>query len=46
VTPGATNEPAELDLGGVVGPVLLKRLVPLALGLLALALLLRRLRHR
>jgi carbon monoxide dehydrogenase subunit G len=46
VSPGATNEPAELDLGGVVGPVLLKRLVPLALGLLALALLLRRLRHR
>lgn len=46
VPQGATSEPAELDLGGVVGPVLLKRLVPVGLGLLVLALLLRRLRRR
>jgi uncharacterized protein len=39
-------EPVELDLGGVVGPVLLKRLAPVAAGLLALVLLVRRLRRR
>ena len=39
-------EPVELDLGGVVGPVLLKRLAPVAAGLVALLLLVRRLRRR
>jgi uncharacterized protein len=39
-------EPAELDLGGVVGPVLLKRLAPVGAALLAVLLLVRRLRRR
>jgi carbon monoxide dehydrogenase subunit G len=39
-------EPVELDLGGVVGPVLLKRLAPVGAGLVALLLLVRRLRRR
>jgi hypothetical protein len=39
-------EPAELALGGVVGPVLLKRLAPVGAGLVALLLLVRRLRRR
>ena len=39
-------EPVELDLGGVVGPVLLKRLAPVGAALLAVLLLVRRLRRR
>jgi carbon monoxide dehydrogenase subunit G len=39
------SEPVELDLGGVVGPVLLKRLAPVGAALLALVLLVRRLRR-
>jgi carbon monoxide dehydrogenase subunit G len=39
-------EPVELDLGGVMGPVLLKRFAPVAVGALALGLLLRWLRRR
>jgi uncharacterized protein len=39
-------EPAELDLGGVVGPVLLRRLAPVGAALLAVLLLVRRLRRR
>jgi hypothetical protein len=35
----------ELDLGGVVGPVLLKRLAPVAIGVVVLVLLIRRLRR-
>jgi carbon monoxide dehydrogenase subunit G len=42
----SSPEPVELDLGGVVGPVLLKRLAPVAAALLALGLLVRWLRHR
>jgi carbon monoxide dehydrogenase subunit G len=38
-------EPVELDLGGVVGPVLLKRLAPVAIGVVVLVLLIRRLRR-
>jgi hypothetical protein len=36
----------ELNLGGVVGPVLLKRLAPVGVGLVALLLLVRWLRRR
>jgi uncharacterized protein len=42
----SSPEPVELDLGGVVGPVLLKRLAPVAVALVALVLLVRRLRRR
>jgi hypothetical protein len=42
----SSAEPVELDLGGVVGPVLLKRLAPVGAGLVALLLLVRRLRRR
>ncbi|HET8614967.1 MAG TPA: SRPBCC domain-containing protein [Actinomycetales bacterium] len=45
-TRAAASEPAELDLGGVVGPVLLKRLLPVAVGAVALGLLVRWLRRR
>jgi uncharacterized protein len=44
-TAPSSPEPVELDLGGVVGPVLLKRLAPVGLALLALLLLVRRLRR-
>jgi carbon monoxide dehydrogenase subunit G len=44
-TAGAAPEPVELDLGGVVGPVLLKRLAPVAIGLVALVWVIRRLRR-
>jgi carbon monoxide dehydrogenase subunit G len=45
-TRAAASEPDELDLGGVVGPVLLKRLVPVAVGALVLGVLVRWLRRR
>jgi carbon monoxide dehydrogenase subunit G len=46
-TPAApAPEPVELDLGGVVGPVLLKRLAPVGLGLVVLLLVVRWLRGR
>jgi uncharacterized protein len=41
----SSPEPVELDLGGVVGPVLLKRLAPVAAAVVALVLLVRRLRR-
>jgi carbon monoxide dehydrogenase subunit G len=47
-SPGSASssaEPVELDLGGVVGPVLLKRLAPVAIGVVVLVLLIRRLRR-
>jgi carbon monoxide dehydrogenase subunit G len=44
--PSPAAEPVELDLGGVVGPVLLKRLAPVGAALIALLLLVRRLRRR
>ncbi len=40
------HEPTELDLGGVVGPALLKRLAPVVVGVVLLVLLVRRLRRR
>jgi uncharacterized protein len=46
VTGAPAPEPVELDLGGVVGPVLLKRLAPVGAALLAVLLLVRRLRRR
>jgi carbon monoxide dehydrogenase subunit G len=42
----SSPEPVALDLGGVVGPVLLKRLAPIAVAVVALLLLVRRLRRR
>jgi uncharacterized protein len=46
VTGAPAPEPVELDLGGVVGPVLLKRLAPVGAALVAVLLLVRRLRRR
>jgi carbon monoxide dehydrogenase subunit G len=45
-TRSGASEPDELDLGGVVGPVLLRRLAPVAIGALVLVLVLRWLRRR
>lgn len=45
-TRAAASEPDELDLGGVVGPVLLRRLAPVALGVLVIVLVVRWLRRR